>query len=119
VDPAIVVPVLLAVIAPIGAYLLAARKMSGKIGTSDATELWKESKAIRDDYRTRISGLVERIRELELRSDKLEDMNTVLVRENTRLALKVTELEALVVALRKTITSLEGVIKSQEKELET
>jgi chromosome segregation ATPase len=118
VDPAIVVPVLLAVIAPIGAYLLAARKMSGKIGTSDATELWRESKSIRDDYRTRISGLVERIRELELRSDKLEDMNTVLVRENNRLATKVTELEELVTSLRKTITSLENVITAQEKELE-
>lgn len=86
VDPVIGV-VLVALISPIGAYIMAARRMSGKIATSDAEQLWAESKAIRDwsaerlraadneiaELRKRVDRLWRRIRELEDRNLELED----------------------------------------------
>jgi len=49
--------IIVAFIGPIGAYFLAARKMSGNVGTSEAEQLWAESKAIRDWGSDQISTL--------------------------------------------------------------
>lgn len=82
-DPTIGV-IIAAVIGPVGAYFLAARKMSGKIATSEATQLWEESRSIREwsaqriqecdrecaSLRVALSDALTRIRNLE---DQLED----------------------------------------------
>lgn len=47
IDPFIGV-VIAAILGPIGAYVVAARKMSGKIATTEAAQLWEESRAIRE-----------------------------------------------------------------------
>lgn len=72
-------------IAALAAYLLAARKMSGKVTTSEASQLWAESDKIRQDYRSRIAQLEERIMFLEA---ALEDAR----RENTRLRIRLGEI---------------------------
>jgi len=59
------VPLAVALIAPVGAYLVAARKMSGRIASSEASQLWDESRSIRDDYRGRLQEANARIAELE------------------------------------------------------
>jgi hypothetical protein len=92
-NSAVWVPIVVAVIAPIGAYLLAARKMSGKVSTSDATQLWKEAGAIRDDYRGQLQLADARVQNLEVRIGRLEDKNDALVAENATLRLRVAELE--------------------------
>jgi hypothetical protein len=92
-NSAVWVPIVVAVIAPIGAYLLAARKMSGKVSTSDATQLWKEAGAIRDDYRGQLQLAGARVQNLEGRIGRLEDQNDVLLAENATLRLRITELE--------------------------
>jgi uncharacterized coiled-coil protein SlyX len=117
-DWTVLVPVAIALAAPVGAYLLAARKMSGKIATSDATQLWKEAKDIRDDYRVRLIAAGERYTDLEGRVANLERINVELVRENYELKAKVVKLDELVGALRETITTLQGVIAEQRTELE-
>lgn len=42
------------IVGPVGAYLVAARKMSGKIATTEATQLWAESASIREWSAARI-----------------------------------------------------------------
>lgn len=44
------------IVGPLGAYFLASRKMSGKIATSEAAQLWEESRAIREWSATRITA---------------------------------------------------------------
>ena len=63
---------------PLLAYLLAARKTSGRIRSSDASELWEESAAIRREC-------AERVRVLETRVKELEGINMQLQTENWRL----------------------------------
>jgi hypothetical protein len=75
------IQVVLAVLAlgtPLSAYLIAVRKASGRIGSSDATELWAEAAAIRREH-------VERIRVLEARLAFEEERIVRLVEENNRL----------------------------------
>jgi uncharacterized protein YlxW (UPF0749 family) len=106
-----------AIAAPIGAYVLAARKMSGKIDTSSATELWKESRLIRDDYRERLLAAAERTTGLEVRVAKLEEINVELLRENLALKQKVSELQTIIEDLQKTIKKLMDTIAIQTIEL--
>lgn len=62
-----------ALISSLGAYLLAARRMSGRIETSAAKELWDESAAMRGDYREQIAGLRRRIAELEASAQECKE----------------------------------------------
>lgn len=109
-DVKLIIPLLIAMVAPLGAYLLAARRMSGKVDTSTATELWTEARAIRSDYREQLAGAADRTRLLEERVAKLEGQNNDLVQENLALKTKVVALETLVETLRNTITGLEETI---------
>jgi chromosome segregation ATPase len=106
-----------ALIAPVGAYLLAARRMSGKIATSDASQLWQESKSIRDDYRARLNDAADRAMRLEVRVADLEGTNTKLIQENFELRHKVEALEELVKSQAATIKGLEELVKAQREEL--
>lgn len=66
----------------LGTYLAVVRKLSGKIATTDASELWKESAAIRADYRDQLAASAKRIADLEARVAQLERLNNQLEREN-------------------------------------
>lgn len=46
---------------PLVTYLVAARKMSGKIKTTEATALWAEADRIRQDYREQIADCREQV----------------------------------------------------------
>lgn len=116
-DPTTLVAVIAAVAAPIGAYLLAARKMSGRIRTSDASDLWAESRDIREDYKAQLEKANERTSRLEDRVARLERTNAELVGENIVLRARVTELEQLVDTQRQTIAALERTIEAQRDEL--
>lgn len=72
-------------IGPIGAFIVATRRLSGKIATSDAGELWSESASIREDYRQRLEKADARQAVLEARVAQLEDANNKLFRENIEL----------------------------------
>lgn len=61
----VVIPILTIFIGPLLAYLVASRRLSGDIQTSEATDLWRESASIREDYRDQIRILTARVRELE------------------------------------------------------
>jgi chromosome segregation ATPase len=114
-------PTLIAIVAaiagPLGAYLVAARRFSGKIASSDATDLWKESSAIRDWSGNQITLLSENVSRLEERVHDLENAERELSRENSRLVRKNEALRGQVRALstelaqcRRKITDLEAQI---------
>ena len=76
------VPVVVALVTAFGAYLASVRKLSGKIGTSEASDLWEESADIRKDYRAQLLMEQQRTARLEQRVDKLEDVNNLLMLDN-------------------------------------
>lgn len=112
-----IVPIVVAALAPLGGYLLAARKMSGKIATSEAKDLWEEAARIREDCREQLRLANDRVGHLEGRVAKVESLNADLVEVNTRLLAKIDNLERLTKELRDTITHLEATIAAQRKEL--
>ncbi len=69
---------LLALGGPFLAYLLAVRKSSGRIKSTEAADLWLEAGNLRREC-------AERVRVLEARVSDLEERNVVLVNENARL----------------------------------
>jgi chromosome segregation ATPase len=114
-------PTLIAIVAaiagPLGAYLVAARRFSGKIASSDATDLWKESSAIREWSGSQIAALSENVTRLEQRVRDLENAerelareNTVLVRENEKLHGQVRALSTELSACHRRISELEAQI---------
>jgi chromosome segregation ATPase len=99
-----------AFIAALGAYFAASRRLSGKIGTSEAAQLWSESQAMRADYRSQIATANERTLSLEHRVANLERDNNALVRENLELGAKVREYE-------QTIAELRGQLETSKEEI--
>lgn len=78
--------------ASLGAYLLAARRFSGKVRTTEASRLWDAAELIRSDLTKRneyLSQIIEscetRIANLEGRILALEQRNDELKRENEEL----------------------------------
>ena len=61
----VVITIIAACAAPLGAYLIAARRFSGRIESSDAKDLWAESRSIRDWSQGRIASLEARVAHLE------------------------------------------------------
>ena len=88
-DVGTIIALVAALVGPLGAYLVAARRFSGQIETSAASELWAESSAIRVWSAARIKELQEEI--AELRED-LEERD-VRLRAAYR---RIEELEAAV-----------------------
>lgn len=104
-DP-IVGVVLAAIIAGLASYLAAARKLSGKINTSDAAELWSESRSIREWSAERIANLTSQVTELEHRIEVVEGYNLALINDKQALLKQITELTAERDACRHTIETL-------------
>lgn len=90
---AIGVAVLAAVFGPLLTYLAAARQLSGRVATSDASSLWAESASIREDYRTRITELNGVVDRCEKRIEELEKRNAELAKENNNLHNVIAKLE--------------------------
>lgn len=81
----VILALLVALAAPLCAYLVAVRQFSGKIESSDAKELWAESRSIRDWSQLRITELTKFIDRLEDRVEVLELSNDKLLVENKKL----------------------------------
>jgi predicted RNase H-like nuclease (RuvC/YqgF family) len=103
---ATLVPAIAMLVAAIGTYIAMARKLSGKIATSEAEQLWKESAAIREDYRSRIQHSDAKIVALESRVCALEKANVDLLQRNSVLVLKNERLEARIEELRNSLASV-------------
>ena len=67
------------VLAPVLSYYAATRRMSGKIETSEAKDLWNESRSIRELLQHRVEALTNEVERLERRLRTLEEHNAGLL----------------------------------------
>ena len=79
------VPIVVALIAPLVAYLGIARRLSGRIATSDAAKLWEEARLMREEYRTRALECEQEVKRLRNEIQTCTTRNTALRRENREL----------------------------------
>ena len=84
-DPSLIVAIGALLLVPLVGYFGIVRRASGKIGTSEAEQLWEESRAIREWATKRISELNGVVEKLEKKVDELEAHNESLSLENGRL----------------------------------
>lgn len=115
-DPTLVA-ILIAIAAPLGAYLVAARQFSGKIESSDAKELWAESRSIRDWSQKRITTLNETVARLETRVAALEQTNEELFNERNELFEERNLLQEQVFKLKETISALRDQLRTLNDQL--
>lgn len=109
----------IALLAPLGAYLVAARKLSGQVKNSDAADLWKESSDIRKWSTDRVKELDDQVREVEARLIKLEVENGELARENRRVMRELVDLQEINNGLRRKILELTTRLKQAGLTTET
>ena len=102
-------------VAALGAYFAIARKLSGKIATSEAGQLWAESSAMRQQFADENKLLRARIDALEERADLLGTDNRALRIKNTELEdridaceLENTELKRLNATLQARLDTIEN-----------
>lgn len=88
-----------AVIAALVAWLIAVRRLSGKITNSDAADLWQESSAIRTWSAERIKELTDTVGRLEARVIAVEDERLRLLREMAQLRGTIGQLRTEIVSL--------------------
>jgi hypothetical protein len=93
IDPAYVA-VVVAVAGPLAAYLVAVRRFSGKIESSDASQLWEESRSIREWSVRELGELRERVAVLETDKSTLAHENRTLTLELAACRERVAVLEA-------------------------
>lgn len=93
---ATLVAIVVALISPLASYLIAARKLSGRIKDSDATELWAESRSIREWSMERVKELDRHIDQLEARIVEVEKRNTQLADENRGLQREIYDLRTTI-----------------------
>lgn len=97
-----------ALVGALVAYLGTVRKLSGKVKTSDAAQLWEESRGMREEYRSRITELNDVIERCEARIVKLEQRNDELYAENGRLGRMIEQHEETIAELRLQVHRLAG-----------
>lgn len=124
-------PYIIAILGPLGTYLVAVRRLSGKIGSSDATALWTESSNIRADYREQLERSDRKVKELEAKLSKQEEKvdnldarivkfetdNYKLLLENGTLRTEKENLVGQLDVLKLTITELEDIVHNQRDRL--
>lgn len=114
----VVVAIAVALITAFGGYLAAAKRLSGKIATSEADSLWKESASMREDYRAQISAALERQASLEARVAKLEERNAELLGENVELLRQAIDFQQTIHQLRDERDELKAKVSSLESRLQ-
>jgi predicted RNase H-like nuclease (RuvC/YqgF family) len=82
-----------AIIAPAVAYLVAIRKTSGRIETTEAGQLWQEAEKLRTEYKEEIKSLRELVTSLRTRIEELAEDNRHLREENVALLRRVSTIE--------------------------
>lgn len=95
------------IIAALSTYFIAVRKLSGRIATTEAAQLWEESNRIREEYRAQLAISNERVVDLEKRVAGIEAHNYELTVDNLRLRNHNAELEKTVGDLQTRIFALE------------
>ena len=93
-DPVTLATLIAAVAAPLLGYLAAARRFSGKINNTEATDLWAAATDIRDWSARRIAELESRIEALEADRERLYAELSRMTEANANARVEIARLEA-------------------------
>jgi chromosome segregation ATPase len=104
----LIVALIAALAAPLLGYLAAARRLSGKIQTSEASSLWQEASNLRSEYREELATVRRQLDECLLRIKNVETLNEKLKVENGGLNKTVKEQARQIEELQSAIAVLEG-----------
>lgn len=110
---AVIAAIGVAVISALGAYLAAAKRLSGRIDTTEAAELWKEAASQRESDRARLTAVEQRNADLEARMAALERDNLRLMREALDYAAEISRLRSERDDLTATVAALQATIKGR------
>jgi hypothetical protein len=88
-----------AVIGPFLSFIVASRRMSGRIETTDADQLWEEAREIRKDYARQVGLCRKENADLRANLQTLRKDNVKLREENGDLRKQVTTLKTQVAEL--------------------
>lgn len=105
--------IIIAAISALVTYLVAARNLSGKIKNSDASQLWAESRSIREWSALRMKELNEHVDALEKRLADLEAKNEELAAENRRLVRQLYEERELMHELQQQNIKLSALLEHE------
>jgi chromosome segregation ATPase len=114
VDPVVGI-IIAAAVASLGSYLVAARRLSGRVGSSEAESLWAESRSIREWSTARISELNQLVGALEGRVGFVESQNNELAKENSSLVQQIRDLSDTITELRAEIVALTVELKKSHE----
>jgi predicted RNase H-like nuclease (RuvC/YqgF family) len=93
-------------------YLVAVRRLSGKVKTTEAEDLWREAGALRKEYLDAAEDLRSQLRDCRERIAVIEMDNERLHTENHRLQKRVEELTRENERLRLEIAQLRGEVRA-------
>lgn len=105
-EPSLIIAIAALIGAPLLGYLTLVRRASGKIASSEAEQLWEESRAIRDWATKRITELNGVVERLEKKVAALEEHNEALSLENGRLNTLLDEQGKTIAELREQVHRL-------------
>lgn len=115
-DPVIGV-IIVGILGPLLTYIVAARKLQGSVKNSEATDLWEESRSIRQWSSERITELGGTIEGLRTRMEGVEAHNVTLSQENERLRTQLTDLQTTIFTLRHELLKARSAIETLNHEL--
>lgn len=95
-------------ITALGTFLAVKRAKSGKIETTEAAELWKESTAMRGELRQEVVSLQGEVRVLKDENQELKVENGAWRRRNGALEIAAEDRREVEETLRNRIRELEG-----------
>ena len=117
-SPALILAIAAVVLAPLITYIGVTRKLSGKITTSEASDLWAASDKLRGDYRAdndqlrvRLGAAEERIARMESDAELLRRANRTLEETCNRLTAELEAVKATNVKLLERIDELEEAVR--------
>jgi hypothetical protein len=79
IDPLAYMLAVAAVLGPLLTYVVSARRFGGEVGSSEAKDLWAESRSIRDWSATRIDALERENK--DLREGRMQDRERIALLE--------------------------------------
>jgi chromosome segregation ATPase len=95
-------------VAALATYVVAARRASGKIATTEASALWSAAEGMRSELRTALKDANERTVNLERRVADMEGANNALVRENLALQTRNIDLGGTIAQMRRELDALKA-----------
>lgn len=96
-----------AILGPLVSFLVAAKRFSGRIDSTEASKLWDESAAMREALQGQLDSALKRVTRLEERAARAESDNNSLQARNIALDRQALEYQRTIDEQRRQIDQLQ------------